>query len=268
MSRTVSLGCLQIDFTGERLTPQQMLDLQSRKTADVMNFCHPLRVLQHSTFESSIYSVDGQVTLEFFLNESCYYALPQEYLPVVQDDLKIPRKDPFESELDNVLDALEMAPTHLILALSPSVNRATLRAYAPRAAQLRELRRVASGLSGTTPMLPGFNGPTTLNIPRVPKYLPTGSRVQISANVKGISPGEACLEKIQVLQQDAVEASSLPATMTLVRRIHGPGVVHSMEILEAHDHGHRLHFEVVVVDDWVDGSPRKLDLLRVIALVH
>lgn len=267
MPRKILLGNLQQDRRGQRVTAEMLVDLKVEKIQEIRGFCPTATRFLHSKIGVEIYSIDGIVHLECMLFENHQSQLIYEMAgrPGVSNlsTDNLDDTDIFFLEYAILNREITNIPAAILVATSPTLTREDIQAISPEAEDRRRIRKASRPRNGELLDFPSVNGPTRLEVPEIPKLLPTGSKVEIIATVKDLPPKRALLGAIQPLDSGHGKAGHLNLLPEMVarRQIHGDAAIMGALLLESRDHRMPVRIEAVVLDNWIDGEHCLLDIL-------
>ena len=269
MPRKILLGNLQQDHRGERITSNILINLKASKLQEIRDFCPTATRLLYSTLGINIYVLDGFIHLECLLLENHQSQLIFEMAgrPHIGDNYAIAAggTDVFSLEYWILNTEITNLPATTLVATSPALTRDEVQAQTPEAVDRRKLRKASRSHNGVLLEFPGATGPTRLNVPEVPKLLPTGTQVEIIATVVDLPSKRALLGAIQPLDRGQASTAhfSLSPKMLARRQIHGDASSMGALLLESRDHRMPIRIRAVVLDSWEDGEHCLLDILEV-----
>jgi hypothetical protein len=266
MLRKALLGILKVDQSGQRVSLDQYLELKQQRLQDIYDFCDIALRLRYSQVVAELFTQDGTVEIEFYLCETQQPPLEIDYV----NDIISLGQDGFFEEYEQLQMELADAPANLQIATSPALTREQLRGESLDARVLRLFRKAERERTPQLVELPGRNGPTRLNIQRVPRFFSTGVEREIVATVKDIQGKCALLHMTRPYAKEDIKdfGADLPGEMLGRRQIYGPAAKMGTLLLESCDHRMPILLKVVLLDSWEDGKHCMVDILTARPLVE
>ena len=177
-------------------------------------------------------------------------------------------QDPFRSEVTKVVEVLERVRGNITLISSPGIADLDLLMIGADAAAKRSVRGAMTKNRGKSVELPGFESIIEILVPKVPRFLPEGTPMRISAIIQNLSKTGAILRNVRVIDAKGKESvdPALPREITMARNIDGPQTSHRAVLMEAWEQRLRLKMDVIALKKWVDASIGEFALVKVLAL--
>jgi hypothetical protein len=172
--------------------------------------------------------------------------------------------DGFRIEAQAVRHALEEMRQRISLVTDPTLTLDELIAETTPASERKALRQLIAKQRGGLLHLPGIGG-NPIVVPEVPRTLPVGTSLLITAEIGEFSPGSVRLESIRRVGDDGFEFvdPQLGSRIPMTRDTYGPVAAFNALLIAAHDIKARVRLEVVVVRNWAHAHPIRFHLVRV-----
>ena len=170
----------------------------------------------------------------------------------------------FHHDIEDVTAGCNDVKTRLVLAHSPNLGHQKLQQRTPAIAELKALRtlcrRHARQLAIPTP-----SGDLVLDLPAVPRHLPTGIKCDITARVAKLTPDHmAHLDSATWQPSPELKECPLPSlSPKAVARRDGLPDVMVKRLLDSMDARKQIQLCVTIAFDWATGSAKELKILSV-----
>jgi hypothetical protein len=258
--REYYVGMVPLAAIGEILDESQLQKSIGKKVNQLRRHCPVFNKLACSILIYRLESLPSGIGLRYYLQEKSQesFGMPISDGPNIHE-----AKDKFKAEVQSAIIELARAPTALKLACNPAVDPDELYAVTTNANEKKALRAAAKTDRGSNVPLPGLERHNNIEVPTVPKFLPLGKVLKVSASVVKLPKGKATLTKIRFIGHDGSETldPSIPNQIDLIRRPAGPRARFNQLLLEAMDRNIRVNLEVAAVANWTDASLALFDLI-------
>lgn len=232
---------------------------QARR-ATLETCCPVIRLLQSADLCHK-YSpgIDG-LRIHYFLRER---ARPKYSIPLAGGVVIPANGDGFRIEAQAVRHALEEMRQRISLVTDPTLPLDELIAETTPASERKALRQLIAKRRGGLLHLPGI-GENPIVVPEVPRTLPVGTSLLITAEIGEFSPGSVRLESIRRVGDDGFDFvdPQLGSRIPMTRDTYGPVAAFNALLIAAHDIKARVRLEVVVVRNWTHARPVGFHLVR------
>lgn len=259
--REFSLGHIVLLGPNEDFTEVSLPRFAKTRRATLETCCPVIRLLQSADLcHKYSPAVDG-LRIHFLLRER---ARPKYAIPLAGGVVVPENGDGFRLEAQAVRHALEEVRQRIALVTDPALTLDELISETTPAKERKALRQLIAKQRGGLLHLPGF-GENPIAVPKVPRTLPVGTSLLITANIGTFSPGGVQLENIRRVGDDGIEFvdPKLGSCLPMTRDTYGPVAAFNALLIAAHDIKVRVRLEVVVVRNWAHAHPIKLHLVKV-----
>jgi len=190
-------------------------------------------------------------------------AKPKYSIPLAGGVFVPKNGDGFRFEAQAVRHALEEVRQRIALVTDPALTLDDLISESTPASERKALRQLIARQRGGLLHLPGF-GENPIAVPEVPRTLPVGTSLLITAEIGEFSPGSVRLQNIRRVGGDGIELvdPELGSSLPMTRNAYGPIAAYNALLITAHDIKARVRLEVVVVRNWAHAHPIGFHLVR------
>jgi hypothetical protein len=258
--REYYVGVVPLAVIGEIMDENMLQKSIAKRVNQLRRHCPVFKKLACSILVYRLEPLPSGIGLRYYLQEKSQDSFG---MPISGGPNIFEANDKFKAEVQSALIELARAPTALKLACNPAVDPDELYATTTSANEKKALRAAAKVDRGGTVPLPGLERPSNIQVPTVPKFLPLGKVLKVSALVVKLPKGKATLTKIRLIGHDGSETldPSIPNQINLIRRAAGPRARFNHLLLEAMDQKIRVNLEVTAVANWTDASLAMFDLI-------
>jgi hypothetical protein len=251
--RETLLGTWTLAPAGYELDPRVQDKMTKAMLSDfrVLNPC--IAELKSGVIESRIAAHSSGLVLSAWLKE-----LPQLELDLC---LKSGRSvmDLYSTEAERLLKSIKACRELVAVAVNPHVTSSEIRDLSSTNPLLVHLRRRARAKQSRTPVINDIGLQSALT------SFPLGLVRRIKAKVVALTPKKCSLQDMQIL--NPVENDStlvFPRSLLMTRpELHRNRAV-VMELLHSMESGQATSMDVVVLLDWTNGQPQKLELRNLV----
>jgi hypothetical protein len=259
--REYSLGHIVLVGINEEFDDHNLPKLISAKRATVETCCPVIRRLQAAYLKHRLVPhVDG-LRMQFFLQERDKHlqAFP------LQDGIVIPKNgDAFRIEAQAVRQSVDSVRQNIAFVTDPALNFDELTSQSISSFERIALRRLLAKERGGLIDLPSI-GENPIFAPIVPRTLPVGTPLLITAEMGEFLSGSVVLENIRRVDANSVEFvdPEIGSSLTMQRDVYGPIAAYNTHLIAAKDLGVRAKLEVVVIREWAEAKPIAFHLMKV-----